>query len=76
MEIFNPFPNDKILDLSKLKAYADNKIIVTLKQKFFLGWVENIARKGENAGYQYFLLLLQYFQKLSFSGSLIVGFVW
>ena len=35
--------------------------------------VENIAGKRENAGYQYFLLFPQYFQKTSFSGSLKVG---
>ena len=27
--IFNSLPNDKILDLSKFKAFADDKIIVT-----------------------------------------------
>ena len=31
-------PNDKIFDLSKLKAFADNKIIVTQKLKFALWW--------------------------------------
>ena len=38
--------------------------------------VENIVGKGENAGYQHFLLLPQYFQKLSFSGLLKVVTVW
>ena len=41
----------------------------------FLGWVENIMGKGENAGYQHFLLFAQCFQKASFSGSLKVGVV-
>ena len=36
--------------------------------KFVLGRVENIMGKGENAGYQLFLLFPQYFQKLSFPG--------
>ena len=40
------------------------------------GWVENIAGKGENAGYQHFLLFPQCFQKASFSGSLKVVMVW
>ena len=31
--------------------------------------VENIVEKGENAGYQHFLLLSQCFQKDSFLGS-------
>ena len=38
--------------------------------------VENIEGKGENAGYQHFLLFPQCFQKASFSGSLKVGIVW
>ena len=29
--------------------------------------LEKIVRKGENAGYQHFLLFSQYFQKLSVS---------
>ena len=52
----NSLPKDKILDLSKLKGFADNKINETKKLEFVLGWVENIVVKGENAGYQHFLL--------------------
>ena len=37
---------------------------------------ENIVGKGENAGYQHFLLFPQCFQRLSFSGPLKVGVVW
>ena len=33
------------------------------------------CEKGENAGYQHFSLLLQWFQKASFSRSLKVGIV-
>ena len=42
-------------DFSKLKAFADDKIKETEKLKFVLGSTENIAGKGENAGYQHFL---------------------
>ena len=31
----NSLPNDKILDWSKLKLFADNKIYVTAKMKFW-----------------------------------------
>ena len=62
-----------ILDLSKLKAYADDKINVTEALKFVLGKVENIVGKGENAGYQHLLLFSQCFQKTFCTGSLIVG---
>ena len=51
--------NDKILDLSKLKAFADDKINVTENLKLVLGRVEKIAGKGENAGYPHFLLFPQ-----------------
>ena len=62
-------PNTKLQHsrlLSKLKAFADDKINVNGKLKFGLGMVENI-RKGENAGYYHFLLFPQCFQKVSFS---------
>ena len=49
-------PNNKILDLSKLKGSADNKINVTKKLKFALERAENIVGKGENSDYQHFLL--------------------
>ena len=58
--------NDKILHLSKFKAFADDKIILTQKLKFVLGKVKNIVGKGENAGYQHFLLFPQCFQKAFF----------
>ena len=38
--------------------------------------VENFVAKGENAGYQLFLLFPQCFQKLSMSGSLKLLIVW
>ena len=38
--------------------------------------VENIVGKGENAGYQHFLLFPQCFQTTCFSGSLKVGTAW
>ena len=52
---FNSLPNNKFLDLPKLKAYADDKINMTEKLKFFRARVENMVGKGENAGYQDFL---------------------
>ena len=52
----NSLPNDKILDKSKFKALADDKINVTEKLKFGSERIENIVGKGKNAGYQHFLL--------------------
>ena len=50
-EFFNSLPDDKILDWSKLKVFAD-KINGSKKLKFVLRRMENIVGKGENAGYQ------------------------
>ena len=52
--LFDSLPKDKILDRSKLKAFADNKISLNEKLKLVLGRVENIVGKGENAGNQPF----------------------
>ena len=42
----NSLPNNKILDSSKLKAFADDKINVAQKLKFAYARVENIVGKG------------------------------
>ena len=63
LSTFDFLQNDKILDWSKLKAFADDKIYVTEKLKFILGRIENIAEKGENAAYQHFLLFPQFLSK-------------
>ena len=44
------------------------------KLKTVFGRVENIVGKGENVGYQHFLLFPQYFQKRSKASK--VGIVW
>ena len=50
-----------------MKDFADDKINVTLKLDFDSGRVENIVEKGENAGFQHFLLFPQCFHdKASF----------
>ena len=68
--------NNKFLGWSKFKAFADDKIKVTEKMKFALEMAQNIIGKGENAGYQHFLLFPQYFQKATFSRPLKVGILW
>ena len=69
----NSSPKDKILNWTKFKAFADDKINVSEKLKFMLGRVENIVGKGENASYHHFLLFPQYFQKASQTGSELCG---
>ena len=65
----NSLPNNRILNWTKLKAFADDKIIlnwpklkafaedkinVVQKLKFVVGKAENIVGKGENASNQQF----------------------
>ena len=64
----NSLPNDKFLDMSKLKGFADDKLNVAEKMKF--------VEKGENAGNQHILLFPQCFQKASILWSLKVRIVW
>ena len=63
-------PNDENLDLSKLKAFAEDILHLTEMMKYVFERVENIVGKGENAGYQHFLHFPLCFQKASFAGSL------
>ena len=63
--MLNSLSNDKFVDCSKLKAIADDKSNVAEKLEFVLGRVESIVEKGENAGYQHFLLFPQCFQVFS-----------
>ena len=44
-----------MLALSKLKAFADNNVIVAKMLQFLFDSKENIVRKKENAGCQHFL---------------------
>ena len=69
----NPLPNNKILDFTKLEELEDNKFKVAKMRISLYDRVENTVGKGENAGYQHFLLFPQCFPK---SSSLKVGIVW
>ena len=68
-------PNNNFLDMTKLKASADDKINVTKQLKFVLEGIENSVGKGESADYQHFPLFPQCFLKLSFQEVLKVGIV-
>ena len=78
-EIFSPCFNstkNKILDWSKLKEFADNKMKCESGTKNCVEKGRNILGKGENAGHQHFLLFPQCFKKSTFSGTLEFGIVW
>ena len=58
-ESFNSLPNGTILDLSKLKAFADKKINVTEKFKSILGRVKNIIMSNFSFSHSVFKRLVQ-----------------
>ena len=63
LSIFKPFPNDKFLDLSKLKEFADDNFNFVVNNRKLFKPVENTVGKGEIARYEQFLLFPQCFQK-------------
>ena len=76
MPVPNSLSNDTNEDLSKLKAFADDNLNVAQMMKCFFDTLENIVGKGENAGYQHFLLFSQCFPKSSTAELQKVGLVW
>ena len=76
----NQFPQDKILDQTKLKAFADNKLNVTKVIISVFDRVENIVGKGEIACTSNFFshnvfkrLLSKTRQKVSLCGNGLTG---
>ena len=69
-------PNNIILDWSK--AFTDHILVIKILKMmiFVFDKVEITVGKGENAGYQHFLLFTQCFQKAFYSGWLKVRIVW
>ena len=66
------FYHYRILDLSKVNTFADDKVKVAQKLKSVLGRVE----KGENAVHNYFVLFLPCIPKVLNSRPFKVGIVW
>ena len=48
--MFNPLPKDKILNVTKLKAFADDKSNAAKIANSLCDRVENTVGKGENDG--------------------------
>ena len=67
----NSLPSIKNSDLSKLKAFAHNKLNAAKMMQFDSDWTENNVEYGENAGYQHFLHIPQCFLKLSFKRNVV-----
>ena len=62
----NSFPHDKILDQTKLKAFADDKLNVTKMIISVFDRAENIAGKGEIACTSNFFFSHNVFKRLLF----------
>ena len=65
----NSLPNDRILNLSKFKAFADDIIIVTQILKLVLERLENIVGKGQmlvTSIFSFSKNVFRSFQRLSF----------
>ena len=61
---FYPLPDDKILGLPKLKAFADDKLNVTQNVKYVFHRIENIVGKEENAVTSIFFFSHHVFKRL------------
>ena len=72
----NLLPHNRILDKSKWKHSAVDKLDLTSIIEFASDREENILGKGENAGYQCVLLFSKCFHKPSSLASLKVVIVW
>ena len=59
--------------MTKLKAFADEKLNVAEMMTSLFDTIENNVVKGENAGYQHFLLFPRCFPKPSSDKNLNMG---
>ena len=57
------------MDVTKLKAFANYSLSIAKMMISLFDTMENTVRKGENAGYQHFLLYIQCFPEPSSLGS-------
>ena len=64
IECLNPFPHDKILDQTRLKTFADDKLNVTKMIISVFDRVENIVGKGEIARTSNFSFFHNVFKRL------------
>ena len=71
--MLNSLPNDRFLNLSKLKAFADDKVNLAEKLKLVLGGVENIVGKEEMLVTSIFTFSHSVFKRLPFQGRFKSG---
>ena len=73
---FSPLQDDKNLDWSKFKQFADDNFKFDENSRKFSKQVENTVVKGEIAHHEQFLLFPQCFQKACFPGVSKGVIVW
>ena len=73
---FNPLPDDKILDWSKFKQFADDNFKFDGIAESSLNGLEKTLGNGEIARYEQFLLSPQCVQKACFLGASKGVIVW
>ena len=64
--VLNSLPNNKFIDWSKLKAFADGKLNLADKLKFVLGRAENILGKKKILVTSIFYFSQNVFKRLLF----------
>ena len=74
--LFNPLPDDKFLDWSKLKEFADDNFSFDENGRKLSKREENTVGKGEIACYEQFLLFQLCFQNACFPGASKGVIVW
>ena len=75
-ESINPLPDDKFLDASKLREFADDNFKFEENGINLSKQVENTVGKGEIACYEQFLLFPQCFQNACFPEASKGVIVW
>ena len=71
-----PLPQDEIMCVTKFKAFSDEKLNMVKMTTSLRDSIENNVGKGENAGYQHFLLFPHCFPQPSSLGSLKAWTEW
>ena len=70
LKMHNLLPKQQNFDLNQIESICRRQFTVARMMISILDRAENIVGKGENAGYQHFLLFPQFFRKFFFSKSL------
>ena len=74
--MLKPFISPQNFSLGKIERNCTRQFNLTERGHFFFDRIENFVGKGENAGYQHFLLFPKCFPKVSDTGSSKFVIMW